>query len=87
MMMQQPMDVSSLLRQNANEHDDAVFASSWDACNHALFPLQSSSMVQRPAVQSTAGPVLPVPLQSQSVVPPPRGAPSDQGGPSYPEDH
>lgn len=22
---------------NANEHDDAVFASSWDACNHALY--------------------------------------------------
>ena len=97
-MMQQPMDVSSLLRQmQMNMMMPSLLPVGMPATMPSMMqdqtgpglpvPLQSSSMVQRPAVQSTAGPVLPVPLQSQSVVPQPRGAPLDQGGPSYPEDH
>ena len=95
-MMQQPMDVSSLLRQmQMNMMMPSLLPVGMPATMPSMMqdqtglpvPLQSSSVVQRPAVQSTAGPVLPVPLQSQSVVPQPRGAPLDQGGPSHPEDH
>ena len=97
-MMQQAMDVSSLLRQmQMNMMMPSLLPVGMPATMPSMMqdqtgpglpvPLQSSSVVQRPAVQSTAGPVLPVPLQSQSVVPQPRGAPLDQGGPSHPEDH
>ena len=87
MMMQQPMDVSSLLRQmQMNMMMPSLLPVGMPATMPSMMQDQTGPGLPVP-LQSTAGPVLPAPLQSQSVVPQPRGAPLDQGGPSYPEDH